>query len=202
MVLAASGPSQDAEDLAKAKAADCIVLVINRTWELCPTADLLYACDHTWWRNVQDGHSLCNGDRVRQEFSGELWTQNSSKGQAEVIKQFGLKAVNGQHELFGGFSFVPGLVVFAGNSGYQALQIAVQAFASRILLTGIDCRDGHWHPPHNGGLANPDQDRLDRWRDAFEVAAEALKENPVEVINCSRSSAVDAFPKAALADVL
>lgn len=48
VVIAASGPSQNAADLSLCRGVK--VMAINETWRLAPFCDVLYACDARWWR--------------------------------------------------------------------------------------------------------------------------------------------------------
>lgn len=86
-----------------------------------------------------------------------------------------------------------------GNSGFQALNLAVQWGAAQILLIGFDMTDAggaHWYGRNNWtGANNPDQNNFKRWIAAFESAAVTLKRMGVEVVNCSPHSALGCFPK-------
>jgi hypothetical protein len=51
-----------------------------------------------------------------------------------------------------------GAIGWGGNSGFQALNLAVQFGAARIVLVGFDMTrlNGiHWHGPHPSRLNNP-----------------------------------------------
>lgn len=89
-----------------------------------------------------------------------------------------------------------------GNSGAACINLAAQGGARRILLLGYDCQktDGkaHWHGDHPRQLGNARQ--IDRWHEKFEQLAADLKD--VEVINCSRQTALKCWPRANLEDVL
>jgi len=101
-------------------------------------------------------------------------------------------------------SFEPGKLGAGGNSGFQALNLAVQFGAKRILLIGFDMHDrsgSHWYGRNNWPNGNnPDQDNFRRWRRAFELAAPKLKERGVEVFNASDISELRCFDRRKVED--
>jgi hypothetical protein len=98
-----------------------------------------------------------------------------------------------------------GAIGFGGNSGFQAINLAVQFGCAKIVLVGFDMhdRDGlHWHGEHDGGLNNPTGKSLARWRAALDAQAETLRRLGVTVLNASQGSALTAFPKVPLDEAL
>jgi hypothetical protein len=94
-----------------------------------------------------------------------------------------------------------------GNSGYQAMNLALHLGAARIVLLGYDMApadDGrlHWFGAHPAGLANPDGVNFATWPKAFDRLAPALADLGVEVVNCSRRTALGCFARAPLEEVL
>lgn len=69
-------------------------------------------------------------------------------------------------------------------------------------MLGYDCQKtngrAHWHEDHPVGLGNAGS--VDKWPHHFVKVAEALAH--VEIINCSRTTALRAFPRAKLEEVL
>ena len=104
-----------------------------------------------------------------------------------------------------GLEIDPGYLATGRNGAYQAVGFAVHAGASRIILLGVDCRDGangpHWHGKHPGALRNPDKGTYSSWIAAWATMFPALPVG-VSVVNCSPGSAVTAFPMARLEEVL
>lgn len=99
----------------------------------------------------------------------------------------------------------PGVIGSGGNSGFQALNLAVQFGARTIVLVGYDYRIDqglHWHGRHKAGLNNPTQHNIARWRRRLDDQAGRLAALGVEVLNASPVSALTAFPKVSLAEVL
>jgi hypothetical protein len=182
VVILASGPSLTVEQCCGVHAwRDCTpggrVVAINNTFQRAPWADLLYACDATWWR--------VHMDEVRRVFHGELWTQD------EVARrEFGVRRVESQR--LPGLGRRPGVIHQGGNSGYQAINLVWQMGVKRIILLGFDMRGSHWHGKHVG-LANTPDWLFKQWIKNFAVLAADLEREDVEVVNCTPGSALDCF---------
>jgi len=81
------------------------------------------------------------------------------------------------------------------NSGQRAIQLAARLGAMRVLLLGYDCsieNGRHWHGDHPGDLKNPDYASVERWQ--VEISRVLLALPGLEIINCSRRSALRCFP--------
>jgi hypothetical protein len=100
----------------------------------------------------------------------------------------------------------PGIIGGGGNSGFQALNLAVQFGASRVLLIGVDMTDAagiHWYGKNRWPMANnPARDNFQRWIEAFNRAAPVLSRMGVRVFNGSPRSALQCFPRASIAEFL
>jgi len=178
-----SGPSlltEDVQRAALAAAAGRIELVaVNRSWELAPQASLLYGADYDWWDDNQGIPA----------FRGEKWTQDKEGGVA-CARRWGLACI--RSELRDGMSFDPGLVHQGYHSGYQLVNLVVLFGVWRILLLGFDCQSTggkrHYFGDHQGRL-NKAAPYLE-WQAAWKRAAPQLAAAGVEVINCSRQTAL------------
>lgn len=89
------------------------------------------------------------------------------------------------------------------NSGIGALFLARHYGAQRIIMLGYDCKpsaDGkrHWHGSHVGGLGNAGS--MPKWKGQFDEAARQLTQ--VEIINCTRDTALTNWPIKSLEDFL
>lgn len=121
------------------------------------------------------------------DFAGLKFTYENA-----ASRQFGLHRVSidrGNHALLVGSDAVGD----GGNSGFQALNLAIKWGASRILLVGFDMTIAggeHWHGRHPQGLNNPGQHNVRRW-----LSADWSAPAGVEIINCNAGSALDAYPK-------
>lgn len=190
VVVAASGPSQNAEDLAQAKGR-AAVIVINDTWRLAPWADALYACDMRWWVAKGPG----------PEFSG-LRFQGHVGADRRIFD--GCRPCNvrvGDHKMhFDGTRLGSG-----GNSGFQAINLAAVSGARRVVLTGFDMSieaGVHWHGAHVGRLTNPDARMLKNCATLLDGAAKDLSDHGVEVVNASRQTALKAYRRVSIEEAL
>lgn len=182
----ASGSSLAAVDLSSLRGR-VRAIAINRSGERAPWADALYGADLAFW-------ARCDG---AQDFAGMRITCD-----AGAAKQWGLRLVTveaGVHTLR---LDQPGTLGSGGNSAFQALNLAVQFGARRILLLGVDLCGEHWHPAHSAPLKNPRPQTLEKWRRRFDRAAGDLRRIGADVVNCSPSSALTAYQKMTVAAAL
>ena len=164
-------------------------MAVNRSHLLVPWADALYACDGAFW--VRYAESLAfPGLKVSQ-------TTKNLPGVEKVRLQASTRRM-----LFDQF----GEIGAGGNSGFQALNLAIQWGATRILLIGFDMHDNsgiHWYGRNNWQSGNnPSESNFRRWRAAFQAAVPVLEGLGVEVINASPLSDLKAFPRRSVTDTL
>lgn len=179
----ASGPSLTPDDVEAVRGLDAVI-VVNTTYQLAPWATGLYAADAAWW-NWHKG----------ADFSGLKY---SVSPQAAV---WGVKVLRntGPH----GLELQPDGLRTGMNSGYQAINLAVHFGAARILLLGYDMqvgqrREKHWHADHPNKV---DADYR-KFLGAFQTIVAPLHAAGVEVLNCTRRTALTCFPLVPLADAL
>lgn len=94
---------------------------------------------------------------------------------------------------------------WGGNSGFGALNLAVQFGAVRIVLVGMDMRIDkgvHWHGLHKGALTNPNPRNVQRWRRCIDEAAPVLDALGITVVNASPVSALAAYPKMSFSEAI
>lgn len=136
-------------------------------------ADAVFAIDAKWWERYLP--------EVERDFIGATYSCNDFHGRVGLVKK-----------PFRAF----------GNSGAGAIALAVKAGASRVILLGYDCQftggKAHHHGDHPPGLGNAGS--LPKWPDQFKRLAASIE--GVEVINCTRQTALRAFPRMALEDSL
>lgn len=152
---------------------------------------MLYACDRAYWR----------ASSALADFQG-LKVTGSSSAQKEFPE---LELVNVERRTdlvrFNEWASVGD----GGNSGFQALNLVLQMGATRVVLVGFDLsleRGVHWHGRHGAGLNNPREESILRWRRGFEASAPMLAELGIEVYNASPHSALEAFPKRSLEELI
>lgn len=200
VVVAASGPSIDVDQAFIATQAQregrCKIIVVNGAWTLFHGADVMYAADASFY-------DLYVG-AIRARFTGELWTQNKGKLRKQPwepeARRFGINVVKSVPGA--GLHPDPDTVYQGGNSGHQAICLAVLFGAKRIVLIGFDMdnsRGAHFHGPHPAGMANGDPRTFIKH---FDKLAPQLVKAGVECVNASAATALQCFPRVDLATVL
>jgi hypothetical protein len=175
----ASGPSLTPEDCEAARSSGRAVIVTNSTFRLASWADALYGFDSQWWRvNLAD---------VRRDFAGRLFTQGLSPPKGVTCCRLDPK--------FRSF----------GNAGANAVSLAIAMGAVNIVMLGYDCARGtngeaHHFGDHPAPLRNCDT--MPRWPAQFARLAVYAERRGANVWNASRATALQAFPRIALEDVL
>lgn len=88
------------------------------------------------------------------------------------------------------------------NSGMQAIELAASFGATRIMLLGYDMQytngQRHWHADHPTGMENADD--IGQWARRFDSLRERFYQ--VEIINCSRVTAITGIRRAELLEAL
>ena len=173
-----SGPSMTQADADRLQGRR--VIVVNTTFRLAPWADALFFQDGKWWRHYHR--------EVIADFRGQPVTVAPlNHPRVDRISPFAMRTQE--------------------NSGTGAIALALLTGASRIVLLGMDCMpDGermHWHGSHPHGterLGNGGS--IDKWPEKFAALAARADNLHIPVINCSRRTALDCFPRTALEDEL
>lgn len=193
VAIIASGPSLTRADADYARLAANRVIVINRSWLLCPKADVLYAADERWYRN-----------QYPKEFDGEKWSSARNDGWRQEPPPLGVRLAKTKQGAK--LSDSPEVIYEGSNSSFQAMNLAVVWGARKIVFIGLDLQHTddktHWHGDHTGGLSNPTKAALAMYREAFETVAPDLQARGVEVINASRSTSLTCFPRKVITDAL
>lgn len=191
IAVCASGPSMSAAIAEQLRAADVPMIVTNSTFRLAPDAAVLYAADAAWWTHPDNADAFA--------FAGHKVTL--SYEETRPLLQRGVLALRRDNSE--SYSDDPSCLATLGNSGAQAIQLAVKTGAARVLLLGFDFRPGaekcHWHGAHPAGLRATDPDLYASWAKRLARVAPALLERSC-VINCTPGSAIDCFPMSTLED--
>lgn len=182
----ATGPSLTPADVNAMRGRVDGVIAINNAFTLAPWADVLYACDAKWWRWHKEAKDFL-GMKYAVSSSERLvtWTGPSN---VQVLRNAG------RH----GLSLDPSALKTGFNSGYQAINLAVHLGAARILLLGYDMKGSHFFGKH------PDGSRplFPQCLKAFDTLLEPLNKIDVTVINCTRTTALKAFPQRPLEETM
>lgn len=186
VAIIASGPSAKKSGHAALRG-KIPIIAIKENVEIAPWADVVYGCDAAWWKNRQ---GLPEFKGLKVTWKGD--TIHPPPPYSD-IRRVEIDACSNE------LSFQAGKLGSGGNSGFQALNLAVQFGAKRILLIGFDAHDRsgvHWYGRNNWPQANnPDENNFRRWRIAFELATPKLRDAGVEVFNASDSSALKCFER-------
>lgn len=165
------------------------IIGINDAYRIYPAVHILYACDHKWWG--------WHYDKVKLEASLAKRVTGQRQAKVEYPDLHLLKIAHNP-----GWSDKPDTLHAGGHSGYQAINLAILTGASRIILLGYDMKPSglrsHWFGNH------PDNSRQNftAWIDAFNGTDKLAKNIGVDIINCSRDTALKEFDLQPLESVL
>jgi hypothetical protein len=182
-VIIATGESLTEADVDAAWRSGRKIFAVNDAYRLCPCADVLYACDEQWW----DLHE--KPSRV----IAERWTTCDVAAQ-----KYGLRHIPGQHHTNDRRRFDASGhgIVYGGNGGFQALNLAYALGVRDAILLGFDCEGTHFFGDHPPAICNPSPfaDWLDHWKAAApEIAAAGMV-----VRNATRGGKLECFPRVSL----
>ena len=181
-IVAATGPSLTDEIAHRCRGHR--VIAVNDAWRFLPFADVLYACDERFWDVKGCG-----------DFAGERWSSHGTEkhnNKLECAKRHGLKLVQGRDDV--GFSFMPGVIHYGSNSGFQAVNLALQFGAKLVRLVGFDMRpNGHCFGSQIPEFPTPSEQDFRVFRASFASAARKLPKD-IQIINCTPGSALECFP--------
>lgn len=181
VVCIGSGPSLSRQDVEYIKG-KARIIAINDNYRLADYADILYSCDFKWW-NWHEGVPEFQGVRMSQD--------------AKACEKYGLQYIEGRAGSV--LSTDQSYINHGSNSGFQAINIAYLKGAARIVLIGYDMQPGdersHWFGDH------PDKIRS-HYLPWIEIFKRVAAQNLVEIINCTKQTALDAFPCAPLREIL
>lgn len=175
----ATGASLAAEDCESVRHLSSIT--VNDAYKLAPWADVHYAADADWWRHHLGSMVCCRGRKYSQH-------RNWRPGEAENLGVFALKSAQNP-----GLSREKDTLHTGNNSGYQAINLAYLLGATRILLLGYDMGatgNGHFFGKHPQNLRQCSD--YGKFRAPFRTINPA--DYGLEIINCTRETALDAFP--------
>lgn len=178
----ASGASLNQEDVDFIKGKGR-VYAVNDSYRLAPWADVLYAADAAWWDWHIGNLSDFKGEKRSPDFA--------------TCKKYNLSYVQIDMSAAWGEG---GRVAHGGNSGFQALNMAVNDGAHAVYLLGYDMGytdKKHWFGDHPKKL-----DRSSDYKKWIENIKKAVPHIPVPVYNCSEMSAIDCFSKVDLREHL
>lgn len=157
-------------------------ITVNDAYKLAPWAEIHYGASPEWWKEHYAEVAKCAGRcvSVRTGHPMQPPHPNRSIEIASIVDKPGL-------------STTPGLLHHGKNSGYQAINLALLFGAKRILLLGYDMKGGpgaHFFGSHEAPLKGCSNYAK------FIAGFRTIKPEDygIQVLNCSRDTALDAFP--------
>lgn len=168
-VCIASGPSITAEDCELVRRSGLFTICVNDSWRIAPWSRVVYASDLAWW---EAHHESIQSSALRYTST------------VNIADRFGIHYLRSRPS---GMS----------NSGVDAIYLAEEMGFKRVLLLGYDCSidsGSHWHGDHEK-TKNPTPSIVSGWHRQFALAADRLD---IEVVNCSRESALTCFKRGKL----
>lgn len=184
-VIIAPGPSLTADDVAYCRGKARLIAVKDAI-RLVPFADCLYGCDADFWvlhKGFPDFHGLKYSLDPGSAVVGAAILRNTGECGLE-LEPSGLRT--------------------GKNSTYQAINLAVHLGVRRIRLLGVDMG----HAPHSPKYFYGDRPSGRRPSPyhafilQFQTLVEPLAELDIEVLNCSRVTALTCFPRVPLHEAL
>lgn len=187
IVILAGGPSLTKSDVEYVEKTDVDILGINDAYRICNRLTILYACDRRWWFH--------HYARVADLQCRKISLENAGYPKIETMENDGIS----------GLSFEWPKLRTGGNSGYQAINLAILLGYKKIILLGYDMQyaDGktHWFGDHPKPLNNAPLDRINYWIEEFNHIVEELPED-ITILNASRETALTCFQRVTLKDAL
>jgi len=197
-IICASGPSfteEQAEKVIAHQANGTMVCTVNDAYRRIPDPDLMYACDMRWWQFHCTRGTLGDPKHDGKKVSGHP---------SQIPNHLGVIRVpgrgNGMRERRGQQAWwrKPPTVVWAGSSGFQALNLVLHLAADPIILVGFDCKvddkeQPHFFGKHPGGFSNPTAGSMNALRMHFNNAAEEWPEARERIRNATPGSAITCF---------
>ena len=199
-VVIGNGPSLTPEDVLCVRVHRTIA--INKAWELAGFADILYGCDPKWWHSAGGAPGFCGYklQHIHKERAEDIekGVYREHTGQSTVLPFSGIDCVmsNGSD----GFEYDPRYIRHGGNSGYQAVHIAMHLGAKKIILLGFDMGydlDSHWFGAYPG-RQHTDKGFFGEWIPKFDALKIAADNLGIDIVNCSRKTNLHCFRKSDL----
>lgn len=194
-LLVASGPTARRETAELARERGYRVCVVNRSWELAPWGDLMYAADLSFWEHYK-GVPGFNGLKVTsyQGMAAAKPFKNLNEALA-FVNAHNIRSVGVSHKDEINWEGEP--LGRAGHSGFQLLNLVLLTGADPIYLEGYDYWGDHWHGSHEPGVARGPDNRKP-WAEAMDRQAKEIVRRGRTVINLSPKTLMTRFPTQAM----
>lgn len=195
VVCICRGPSLTPEQVEQVRGG-ARVIAVNNAYELAPWADVMYGADAAMWRHYWPLGAAA--------FPGMKVTLDAQTPYPEVKLLRRRHGPHGESQTVGGDD--DPAYLRGNHSGMQAAHLAYHLGARRIVLLGYDLQQGPDGRSHDFGEHPEGVRRNSPYREMTLCMATLLGwlwARGVEVVNCTRTSALDAVcPKASLGSAL
>lgn len=190
IICVGSGPSLVKADVKACENKGLSLMVVNSAFQFATAPTYHYAGDTKWWQR-----NYAYTQHSSRKFSIQCNARDKGHPDVEQMQR-------GEAECFG--MQWPKLCT-GYNSGFQAINLTYSLGYTRIILIGFDMKFGvngekHCHPDH------PDHNPLDttvgKWIRAFNRTAPIMEKLGLKVINVTRDTDLDCFPKTSLEELL
>lgn len=178
VVCLGSGPSLSKADVEWAHSRGAAIIAVNDAYLFAPFALALMASDGAWWIHK------------KPEFSGLRFSLDPAAARVKdviVLKNTGTDGIETD----------PAGLKTGHNSGAAAVNLAVHFGAKRIILLGYDMdadkKRTHFFGHHKFPLRDSSPYQL--FRDTFKKQVAPLQQLGIQVVNCSRRTALHCFPE-------
>ena len=185
VVCLGCGPSLQQADVDFAQEKGAAIIAVNDAYQLAPFAAALMASDGAWWIHKKPA------------FAGLRFALDPAASRVKdviVLKNTGTDGIETD----------PAGLRTGRNSGAAAVNLAVHFGAARIVLLGYDMgvsgKKTHFFGHHKFPLR--DGSPYELFRESFKRQVEPLRQLGVEVVNCSRQTALTCFPARPLEQAL
>jgi len=182
----ATGPSLTQSDVNLVRGKVDGVIAISDAIRLAPWADVLYSCDGKWWKWPHNQEWITSHKGLKYGLKDDV----------RKVSHLGVQGL--KHTGRQGLELSPNGLRSGSNSGYQAINLAVHLGASRIVLLGYDMQGKHFFGDH------PDRSKppFSLCLSLFPELVKPLAEAGVEILNCTRKTAITCFRRVPLESIL
>ena len=177
------------------------VIAVNDAYRIEPYPDVIYGSDYDWWQlHGADVHGLDDSFFVR-EGSRERWTcvnpnPDSLEKWMATVERWDLRVVDGSHGAT--FELEKPAIHYGNNSGFAAINLALQFGATEVWLLGFDMNaptgKKHFFGDHPPELGQADDKDYRVFIGNFVSAAAALPDH-IRIVNATPGSALTCFEK-------
>lgn len=175
-----------------------ITIAINDVYQKLPHALAVYWCDSSWGAK--------HADKLKYHDSTLRFTSRRGANVKADVKGLANSTLL---NVTGDFGYDPNPDnVMGNNSGVQCLNLIINMKPRKIYLLGFDMRDNplkrgetHFHDNHE--LVVPTRIYKELFVPSMNALAEQIKnKTSIEILNCSKTSALNCFKKISFKEVI